>query len=133
MMNTCKKCNVELVVGANWLASMERQSIYRCKPCHNKTTNKHYHANSDSYKAQVKKHYDKTKENGYVVYLLETENYVGVTGNFTYRKAVHKHSNRDISNYRILLETPDRERALELEELLHDMGYEGKHLKNRYL
>ena len=132
-MKNCNICQTELVMGANWLASMEKHGIYRCKPCHNKNQKKHYHANSDRYKTLVKGHYNKTKENGYVVYLLETENYVGVTGNFTYRKAVHKHSNRDIFNYRILLETPDRERALELEELLHDMGYEGKHLKNRYL
>lgn len=129
-MKNCRKCNVELVIGENWLQSMSNQRNYSCKPCHNSKTNEHYHANSDVYKSQIKKHREKSKNGLFNIYLVD--NYVGITDNIPYRKAVHKHYGRNIDNFRILHSTKSREDALELEELLHDIGYEGRHLKNRY-
>ena len=71
------------------------------------------------------------KKDGYhTVYLLEDYNYVGVTENIYFRFIDHKKVfNRDCTNHRILYKTKDRGEALELEALLHDMGYEGKNNK----
>ncbi len=130
-MSNCRKCGVELTIGDNWLPSMKKYGNYSCKPCHHSKTKKHYYSNPERAKQQVKQHYNKTKHD-FVVYLLEDDNYVGVTQNINYRKAVHKHLNRNIDKLRILYSTKKRSDALELEELLHTMGYEGKHNKNLY-
>ena len=81
---------------------------------------------------EYKKQWSLNKKDGYHrVYLLEDYNYVGVTQNICNRFAVHKTQlNRDCSNHRILYKTKDRSEALELEALLHDMGYEGKKRHN---
>ena len=42
--------------------------------------------------------------------------------------ANHKSKGRYIDDMRIIYSTPDRAEALELEGLLHDIGYEGRHL-----
>tara|TARA_R110000796_G_scaffold44226_1_gene108024 strand:- start:36 stop:476 length:441 start_codon:yes stop_codon:yes gene_type:complete len=71
---------------------------------------------------------NQSQKDGYHrVYLLEDYNYVGVTNSITNRFNNHKlvHG-RDCTNHRILYKTKDREDALELEELLHDIGYEGR-------
>ncbi len=130
-MKTCKKCNVSLVIGDNWLLSMEKNGNYKCKSCHNKITNIHYHNNSAIYKDQVKNHRQKTN-NKFVVYLLENNNYVGTTQNINYRKAVHKHYGKDINAFKVLHECKTRDEALKLEKQYHQMGYEGKHIKNLY-
>ena len=63
----------------------------------------------------------------YKVYLLEDYNYVGTSQLLSRRFAQHRYeNNRDCTNHRILYTTQDRSDALELEELLHDMGYEGR-------
>ncbi len=83
-----------------------------------RTDNKEYQSN----------YYDNMKDDYHRVYLLEDYNYVGVTNNVYRRFAKHKyHNNRDCTNHRILYKTKDRSEALELEALLHDIGYEGKH------
>ena len=96
-------------------------------------------------KAYQKEYYKKWKENnkdyykgqgkdGYqYVYLLEDYNYVGCTNSISNRFKVHKCENdRDCTNHRILYKTKDRSEAFELEALLHDIGYEGKHANNSY-
>ena len=85
--------------------------------------------NKDYYKERR----DNQKDGYHRVYLLEDYNYVGVTENIYHRFIKHKcEHNRDCSNHRVLYKTKDRSEALELEALLHDMGYEGKHQFNRY-
>ena len=101
-----------------------------------------YAENKEKVKAKVDKEYcakrgreyrEKQKDGYHRVYLLEDYNYVGVTINVNNRFSVHKSKfNRDCTNHRILYKTKDRKEALELEELLHDIGYEGKHLTNHY-
>ena len=63
------------------------------------------------------------------VYLLEDYNYVGMTEQpIKERFRVHKAKfGRDCTNHRILYKTKSKSDAKELEALLHDMGYEGKH------
>ena len=39
---------------------------------------------------------------------------------------------RNTNNYRILSSFNNREDALELEELLHNIGYDGRHINNMY-
>ena len=84
------------------------------------------------------KDYDKerniNRKDGYHrVYLLEDYNYVGVTDCTSRRFSEHKsHFNRDCTNHRILYKSKDRKECEELEDLLHDMGYEGRHrIKNK--
>ena len=131
MSKTCRKCNVELVIGVNWIESMKKHGNYKCKPCHTAITNKHYYDNKDIYSEHVKKHRNQQETGDYNVYLLENDNYVGVTKNIPYRMAVHKHYGKDIKAMRVLLQTKDLFKASELEELLHDMGYEGRHITNK--
>ena len=37
-----------------------------------------------------------------------------------------------MNTFRVLYSTPDYSEALELEALLHDEGYEGRHMGGRY-
>ena len=90
--------------------------------------------NADTLRKYKLDYYHKNKQkwikpwDGYHnVYLLQNENYVGVSKNMHNRLSHHKWTaKRDISDYRILYKTKDRSEALELEALLHDMGYEGR-------
>ena len=81
-----------------------------------------------------KDYYKSYQKDGYhYVYLLEDYNYVGCTNSIGNRFRCHKSENgRDCTNHRILYKTKNREDALELESLLHDMGYEGRHSQNTY-
>ena len=76
---------------------------------------------------RTKQYRDNQKDGYHRVYLLEDYNYVGVTNNIKQRFYLHKSQhNRDCTNHRVLYKTKSREDALELEELLHDIGYEGR-------
>jgi len=143
-MKNCKKCNVELVKGTQY-NSDALKGFNICKSCRSNRTAKHYIENKESYLEKSKTLYYSNpkkwkalnrewivgKEDGlHHVYLLKNE-YVGITKNLYHRMGIHKHfGNPKIAC--ILHSTPDRENALELEGLLHDMGYKGKHLNNRY-
>tara|TARA_R110000803_G_C11700109_1_gene285332 strand:+ start:68 stop:448 length:381 start_codon:yes stop_codon:yes gene_type:complete len=95
----------------------------------NKNTNKYKESIKKGHQTLRKKRIDEYHR----VYLLEDYNYVGVTKNILQRFNSHKNNhNRDCTNHRILYKTKDRSEALELEELLHDIGYDGKHHKNLY-
>jgi superfamily II helicase len=83
-------------------------------------------------KDKVKEYFQNRKDGNHYIYLLPKENYVGCTDSPKTRFTGHKSLGRDISNARILFGSPDRELALELEEFLHDLGYEGRHERNMY-
>ena len=94
---------------------------------------KHYEKNKVKINEQKKKWRDSHKDDLNRVYLLEDYNYVGVTNNVYHRFTQHKSKhNRDCTNYRILYKSKSREDCLELEDLLHDMGYNGRHKQNTY-
>ena len=87
----------------------------------------YYLANKEKVKEKVKKFKANQKDGYHRVYLLEDYNYVSVTNNIKQRFYLHKSQhNRDCTNHRVLYKTKSREDALELEELLHDIGYEGR-------
>jgi len=66
------------------------------------------------------------------VYLLVKENYVGTTEELEYRLSKHKQKGKDVSEVRVLGEFDSRADALEVEALIHDLGYKGKHRFNTY-
>ena len=82
-------------------------------------------------KAYHEAHYN-SKKHKPTVYLLVKENYVGVTENLDNRMRFHKHNGKDTSEVRILGEFDSRSDALEVEALIHDLGYKGQHSYNVY-
>jgi len=83
-------------------------------------------------KEKMPSYSDRWENEDYSVYLLPSCNYVGYTNCIERRMLDHKSRyKRDVSNYRILYKTDSKEDALELEELLHDLGYEGRN--NNYI
>jgi len=146
-MKECTNCkeSKELTLFYKRLSSSDGLAPI-CKACKSIQAKKHYNQNRqyiisrvnartevkrDSINSYKKDLYNSTKHKP-IVYLLTNENYVGVTENLKHRLSSHKHkSNRDIS-YRVLAELNNREDALELEALLHTMGYNGKHRNNLY-
>ena len=66
------------------------------------------------------------------VYILPEEHYAGTTTWMQHRLSQHKRKGKNIEGYRVLYSTKNRDEALELESLLHDMGYKGRHKNNSY-
>jgi predicted GIY-YIG superfamily endonuclease len=86
----------------------------------------------DEEKEYNKKRYEATKDGYHNVYLLTSHNYVGVTSNLPHRLRQHKTKGRDSKNYVVLYKTEIRDEAHQIESVLHNMGYEGKHSYNSY-
>ncbi len=146
-MKECTNCkeSKDLTLFSKRSASLDGLSPI-CKVCKSSKTKKHYSHNRDAIISRVNARTEAKREsiNAYkqelykstkhkpIVYLLTKENYVGVTENIKHRLSSHKHkSNRDTS-YRVLAELNNREDALELEALLHTIGYNGRHRNNLY-
>ncbi len=105
----------------------------QCKECKKLLNKKERENNRDYYLDYMKKWNASKKDGHHSVYLLEDYNYVGTTDGIYHRFAQHKsRDKRDCTNYRILYESDNRDDCLELEELLHDMGYEGAKKGNSY-
>ena len=104
-----------------------------CKEC-KKIINKEDREKRRDYYLDYMKKWNAEKKDGYhSVYLLEDYNYVGTTDNVYLRFAVHKsRDNRDCTNHRILFTSSNRDECLEIEELLHNMGYKGAEKGNSY-
>jgi hypothetical protein len=134
-MRNCKKCNTGL----------EERNTYKsdfnagrniCKPCRKNRNVEYYaadssykrsryYANPEKHKAEVIENRKKYEDGNHHVYLRK-DNYVGVTKNGQKRSYEHK------GILCLLHSTPNRKNALELEELLHDLGYKGRHNNYRY-
>tara|TARA_R110000772_G_scaffold176374_1_gene288043 strand:- start:305 stop:715 length:411 start_codon:yes stop_codon:yes gene_type:complete len=81
-------------------------------------------------KDDVAKKYQDTKDGGYVVYMLK-DNYVGVTQHTYDRLKQHRSKRGYTGKYVCVLhQTNCAKDASELEELLHDIGYKGRHKQN---
>ena len=126
-MKNCRKCNIELIEGTRFNSDV-KQGISICKSCRKKRTTKHYTSNKESYNKRSTEQYEKAKHDS-LVYLLEDYNYVGVTENLKWRMSQHRYLGKSTDRLRILHTTKDREEALELESLLHALGYEGQQFK----
>mgnify|MGYP003680667191 FL=1 len=86
----------------------------------------YYQANKERIKAKTKSNVLKGKTSKTIVYLLPKENYVGITNNLKVRLSNQRVINkRDTTDYRILAEVNTRAEALELESLIHSIGYSG--------
>jgi hypothetical protein len=95
--------------------------------------NKEYRdSHKDDEKIRNKERFESTKDGYHIVYLLEDCKYVGVTNNLQHRLRQHKTNGRDITNHLILYKTTNRDEAHEVESLLHEIGFEGKHAYNSY-
>ena len=136
----CNKCNVKLVVQDNWSTHKQKTSDYTCTPCGNARIYKWSKKNKGKRKTSFQKYYKKNKEvlssynkqwveskkdGNYHVYIIN--NYAGITAAPDIRLQQHKNKGRDGNTWRVLYSTPYESDALELEALLHDMGYEGRH------
>ena len=82
--------------------------------------------------AEYSKNYRKNKKHKPTVYLLPFENYIGTTEDLRHRILKHKYAGINVDDYRVIAEFDNRLDALEVEGLLHDLGYNGKHKFNSY-
>ena len=129
-MKHCKDCNEKLVIGNNWTEARKKAWAYICKACSRNRGKKHYETNKEHHHNYNQKYAESKKDGLYHVYIVD--NYAGQTANVWQRKVHHKNQGKDISTFRVLKSLDNRSEALELEGLLHDMGYEGRHMGGRY-
>jgi len=141
-MKNCKKCSETKPLNEFHKSKATNDGLQRkCKECVKKSDkqrhldnpeyfkqyDKHYRLNNKESLKEYTKQWSLAKKDGYhSVYLLPKHNYVGITENLYIRMSHHRSLGRDTTGYRILETFQDRELGLELEELLHDIGYEGR-------
>lgn len=135
-MKECSKCKIVKEFSSFYKNKRYKDELHiYCKECIS-NCNLLYRTNNKDKESKRKKEYrdlQKSKPIIHHVYLLPNENYVGTTMNVVERMSKHRIVNkRNTNNYRILSSFSNREDALELEELLHNMGYDGKHINNMY-
>ena len=107
----CKDCNVKLAIGTNWTIGKKNSCSYTCRECHHKHHMKYLRSKEDG------------NWHNYII-----DKYAGITKNPWKREREHGVAGRDKSTFRVIYSNPDKAEALELESLLHDMGYEGRHI-----
>ena len=145
MVKTCSKCRETKKI-TEFYKSKSNQDGYQfwCKVCYKKapsSVNRTWYSKNKEYaKKRAYKWYRENKDyfakycvklreskkGLHHVYLLPEEHYVGCTEYFKVRMNCHKtQHNRNIDNARILASFKNRKEALELEEFLHELGYQG--------
>ena len=138
----CRFCNEQLIIGENWTEGQMRNSFYNCRSCTYKNNKKYYTKekglevqkryyknNTERVRARMQKFWDSKKDGNQHVYIID--NYAGYTNCPHRRREEHRYFGKDDSTFRVIYSTPDIEEAKELEALLHDLGYEGKHTKSK--
>ena len=101
---------------------------------HKSKYDKKYNTENRDKQLKYQRNYNSQFEDGLHSVYITKDNYAGITNNSVRRAREHKHQNN--TNYPLLCviyKTPNRNEALELESLLHDMGYRGKHIPNKKL
>jgi RNase P subunit RPR2 len=139
----CKKCKTELIIGKNIPKGRFNNGDYRCKECASAYAKEHRLKNQSTYSNRVKKWYidnkeisnkrskelyNDSKDGFYYVYHIADSNYVGITGNLSWRKMRHKQQGRDLNKgtgFQILYKAKNRNEALEVEAKLHALGFNG--------
>ena len=124
MEKICNTCNQLKPYSEYYLARTNSDGLAsKCKSCTKK-----------AYKSYHKKYYSGHKDNLHHVYILPEEHYAGTTSSVYSREINHRNQhNRDTTGMRVIYSTKNREEALELESLLHDIGYKGRHPNGAYL
>ena len=143
-MKGCKDCNEKLNIGDNWTEARAKWSVYKCSSCCGKVSTNWQKNNPDRQKAiaknsytrnrdkNIKRHreyYQAFKDGLHHVYIVD--NYAGYTENPHWREKQQR-QRFGRTGFRVIHSTPIKEDALELEALLHDIGYEGKHTNSKY-
>ena len=62
MIMKCRKCDVELVVGENWLESYAKKGSCICRKCQKEYKRKYYDDNKEKIKENTKEYYENNKE-----------------------------------------------------------------------
>ena len=139
-MKECKRCNIQKDNSLFCMNNRNSDKLHTyCKECMTNSNNTYRSNNREKeiirkreYRSGIRKRKVKDETIFHYVYLLPNENYIGTTKNIDNRMCDHRFNNRDTNSYRILAKFLIREDALELEELLHDLGYRGRHKNNMY-
>jgi hypothetical protein len=137
MGKQCRKCNefksLDNFYNRKDSKDGKRNDCINCNNIYTKINGKIWYSNNKEEVLIKHKEYKKSKSNINYVYLLPDHNYVGTTNNIVNRMHHHRTiSSRNTKEYRILYSSENRIDALEFEELLHDIGYEGRHPNNVY-
>lgn len=124
----CIKCNTDLIVGENCTETQLKYSNYTCKPCRSNYDKKYQKTAATLNHNRYLKYKQERMDGHYSVYILPEEHYAGYTSSVHRRELEHRCGlKRNTSGMRVLYTTKNRDEALELEALLHDEGYAGRH------
>ena len=101
----------------------------RCKECDYKKIKAY--TNTPKRKNELlkrwRKDYECSKDGLHHVYICSDINYAGTTNSPSWRSISHvTYKGASKKYFRVIYSTADRADALELESLLHDIGYEGR-------
>lgn len=129
-MKVCKRCNIEKELSEYYKIHKGKYFQSHCKTCHQSSSKKWMKAHPEKSKQwskeyyEIKPHiqkeyYESLKDGLYYVY-MKKDNYVGATDCIVGRSIQHKQI------LCVLYSTPSVDKASELEEFLHDLGYKGR-------
>ena len=129
----CKKCFIMKDLSLFPTRKTGSLDGYRneCKEC-TSIRYKKYRLIPDNLIKEKFRNFNRWNKKIHYVYFLPKENYIGTTKNILTRMSHHRSSGKDTTNYRILYSSEIRKDSLELERLLHDIGYKGRHKNNMY-
>ena len=137
MEKKCTKCNTSKPLKQFYKNAETLYGVTSyCKQCIKDKTNIPYQNDKNFRQKRLDKgrdrYYNIIKDGLHHVYLIPKDNYVGTSEQLKMRLAGHRYYGRDTTGWRILYSTKNRDEALELESLLHDLGYNGRHNRNTY-
>ena len=141
-MKKCKHCNEEKPLSefhkSKITSAGNQQYKSYCKSCdvirhreYNRKTGyastKKYFKNNPKVLSRVCRKWQlKQKDGFHYIYYLPEEHYIGVTDCIKHRMYTHKNNNkRYVNNVETVYKTSSRAEAEKLEEILHNMGYNG--------
>jgi len=135
-MKYCKHCNKDKPYSEFYKRKASKDGYQgRCKSCDDKKI-KQYLKQPKRHSQLLKrwrKAYEDSKDGLHHVYICTDVNYAGITNSPQWREIDHKiKKGASREHFRVIYSTPDREEGLELESLLHDIGYAGRHVNNMY-
>ncbi len=130
MKKHCKYCNTTKPINLFYKRKAAKDGYQnRCKTCDDNKI-KAYVKQPERHAQLIdrwRKEYKESKDGLHHVYIQSDFNYACITNSPQWRAIDHKvNKGASREHFRVIYSTPDREEGLELEALLHDMGYEGR-------